>query len=98
MQDRIGQKYKVEYSTDCGKTRHFLQNVDPFERSDGGVQKWVHIPGVTGRVNLQKKQKHITDSHGAIFSAFVTQARDDKWRLYATLVSAPSDGAASAST
>ena len=96
MQDRIGQQYKVEYSTDGGTTRHFLQHVDPFERVGGGMQQWVHIPGITNRVNLQIRS--VKDSSGELLSAFETKARDGKWHLYATLVSAPSDGAASAST
>ena len=87
MQDHVGQQYMIEYSIDGGKTRHFLQYVDPFERSDGGMQKWVHIPGMKNRVNLQKGT--VKGADGRLLRAFETKARDGAWRLYASLTAEP---------
>ena len=82
--------YKVEYSLDDGATRHPVkeETVRPRERSDaaGGIQKWVHVPGLP-KINLKKKKGGCRDASGnwKDFEMGPLTVADRQVRLYATL-------------
>ena len=83
VQPRLVEVYEVHFSLDGGRTRTLLGDVQPVARTDGALQIPIHIPGVTGRVNLQKKDALVG---GKWISSFKTAPRKGAVRLYAKIV------------
>ena len=83
VQTRITEVYEVHFSLDGGRTRTLLGDVQPYARIDGAMQIPLNIPGVTGRVNLQKRGARVGEKW---ISSFETAPRNGAVRLYAKLV------------
>jgi hypothetical protein len=82
VQTRITEVYEVHFSLDGGRTRTLLGDVQPYARIDGAIQIPLNIPGVTGRVNLQKRRARVGEEW---ISSFGTAPRKGEVRLYAKL-------------
>ena len=83
VQARITEVYEVHFSLDGGRTRTLLGDVVPYARTDGAIQTRLNIPGVTDRVNLQKRGARVGEKW---ISSFETAQRNGAVRLYAKLV------------
>ena len=83
VQARVSEVYEVHYSLDGGRTRTLLGDVQPYARTDGALAIPVRIPGVTGRLNLQKGNALVG---GKWISSFETAPRNGAVRLYAKIV------------
>ena len=80
---RVLEVYEVHFSLDGGRTRTLLGDVQPYARTDGALQIPIRIPGVTGRVNLQKRGALVG---GKWILSFETAPRNGAVRLYAKIV------------
>ena len=88
-QEQINVVYRVEFSLDGGP-RTFLTEIDPYERTDGAIQRQMNVPGYTTsrstRVNCQKRGAQAAD--GTWIKSFENRTSNRRVVLYATLVRA----------